>query len=49
MNSSILQLERIPYIYYLRFKKDQAKSQVLINSGSMINVITPAYIKQLGL
>ena len=43
-------LERVPYIYYLlRFWKDTADIRVLIDFGSEVNVLTPAYISKLGL
>lgn len=43
-------LESILYIYHLvQFKKDQAKTQVLINSSNKVNAMTPAYIKRVGL
>lgn len=39
----------MPYIYYsIQFQKDQAKIQILIDSGSEINAITPAYMSKLG-
>lgn len=43
-------LKRVPYIYYpLYFKKDQVKSQALINSDSKFNTITWSYATKLGL
>lgn len=46
---TFLPLKCMPYIYYLlQFKKNQIKVQVLINSGSKVNIITPAYTKKLG-
>ena len=40
----------VPYIYYpFQFWKDKATIQTLINLGSEVNVMTPAYAKQLGL
>ena len=41
-------LERVPYICYpVQFQKDQV--QALINSGSKVNAMTPAYALKLGL
>lgn len=46
----LLLLERVSYIYYLvQFWKDQAEIQVLIDSKSEINTITPAYVSKLDL
>ena len=44
-------LDRVPCIHYpMQFRKDKkATIQALINSGSKVNAITPAYAKQLGL
>lgn len=43
-------LERIPCIHYpLRFWKDTNKIQILIDSGSKVNAMTPAYALKLGL
>ena len=43
-------LDRVPYIYYLvQFRKDKEVIKALIDSGSKVNAITPAYAKQLGL
>ena len=45
-----LALERVPYVHYpLRFWKDTADVKALIDSGSEVNAITPAYASQLGL
>ena len=44
-------LDRAPYIYYLlQFQKDKKSAIIwaLIDSGSEINAMTPAYAKQLG-
>lgn len=42
--------KRVPYIHYpLRFQKDTNKVQALIDSGSKINAMTPAYASKLGL
>ena len=43
-------LDRVQCIHYqVRFQKDkQATIQALINSGSEVNAMTPAYAKQLG-
>ncbi len=44
-----LPLERVPCIDYpVRFKKDQAEVQALINSGSEVNAMVPAYTAKLG-
>ena len=50
-NEDEVALARIPCIYYLlRFRKDnQNKVQALINSGSKVNMMTPAYASKLGL
>ena len=44
-------LDRVPCIHYpVQFRKDkEATIWALIDSGSKVNVITPAYAKQLGL
>ena len=43
-------LERVPCIRYpVRFKKDQDDTQALIDSGSEVNAMNPAYAKKLGL
>ena len=43
-------LERVPYVHYpLRFRKDTADVRALIDSGSEINAMTPAYASKLGL
>ena len=43
-------LERVPCVYYpLRFRKDTADVRALIDSGSEINAMTPAYASKLGL
>ena len=45
----VIFLDRVLYIYYLvQFQKDKATIQALINSGSEVNAMTPAYAKQLG-
>lgn len=42
-------LKRIPCIYYpLRFKKNQAEIQSLIDSNNKVNTMILAYIKRLG-
>ena len=42
-------LDRVPYVHYLvQFQKDELTIWVLINSGSEINTITPAYAINLG-
>lgn len=47
-NSTLL-LKYLSYIYYsMQFKKNQAKIQALLNSGSEVNIITPAYTTRLG-
>ena len=48
MEDNLLMLDWIPCIYYLIwFKKN--KVQALINFGSKVNVMTPAYLLKLGL
>ena len=44
-------LDRVPCIHYpVQFRKDKrATIRALIDSGSKVNAMTPAYAKQLGL
>lgn len=43
-----LRFECMPYIYYVVwFKKNQAKTLTLSDSGNEINIMTSAYIKKL--
>ena len=43
-------LERVPCVHYpLRFRKDTADVRALIDSGSEVNAMTPAYASKLGL
>lgn len=50
LDSSTPPLKHILCIYYpLYFRKDQPKIQALIDFGSKVNAMTPAYAKQLGL
>ena len=43
-------LEWMPCIYYLlRFQKDTAGIKALIDLGSEVNAMTPAYVLKLGL
>ena len=44
-------LDQVPYICYpIQFRKDKGKDVLaLLNSGSEINVMTPAYAAHLGL
>ncbi len=43
-------LEHVKCIHYpVRFKKNQAEVQALINSGSEVNAMAPAYAAKLGL
>ena len=43
-------LERVSCIYYpFRFRKDTADIKALIDSGSEVNTMTPAYASKLGL
>ena len=43
-------LERVPCIHYpLRFRKDTAGVRALVDSGSEVNAMTPAYAAKLGL
>lgn len=45
---ALLLLKRVLCIYYpMQFKKNQAKIQTLLDSGSEVNAITPAYIIKL--
>lgn len=47
---NIVLLKRAPYINYpLCFKKDQIKFQALLDFGSEINTMVPAYAANLGL
>lgn len=42
-------LEYILYIHYpIQFKKDQVKTQALIDSDNKVNTITLAYTQKLG-
>lgn len=42
-------LKRVFYIHYpMCFKKDQTKIQVMIDSRSKVNSMTPAYVAKLG-
>ena len=47
----VIVLDRVPYIHYpVQFRKDKgATIWALINSGSKVNAMTPAYAKQLDL
>ena len=50
MEDILWSLEKVSYIYHLlRFPKDSYKTKALINLGSKINTITPAYAVKLGL
>ena len=43
-------LEKILCIYYLVcFQKNQEQVKTLLNSGSKVNIMSPAYVKRLGL
>ena len=43
-------LARVPCIYYpVQFRKDGSQVQALLNSGSEVNPINPAYALRLGL
>ena len=43
-------LDRVPCIHYpAQFKKDTAEVQALIDLGSEVNAMAPAYAKKLGL
>ena len=43
-------LERVPCVHYqLRFSKNSADVRALIDSGSEVNAMTPAYASKLGL
>ena len=43
-------LDRVPCIHYpVQFQKDKEVIKALINSGSKVNAMTPAYATQLGL
>ena len=43
-------LKQVPYIYYpLRFQKNTIDIKALIDSGSKVNAIIPAYALKLGL
>ena len=42
--------KRIPYIYYpVWYQKGQEQVRVLLNSGSKVNAMSPAYAKKLSL
>lgn len=50
VTNALLPLKRMSYIYHLiRFEKNQAKIQALLDFGSKINAMTPAYAAKLGL
>ena len=43
-------LDRVPCIYYpVQFKKDTTEVRALIDSGSVVTMMAPAYAKKLGL
>ena len=43
-------LERVPCIYYpARFQGDQEQVRALLDSGSEVNAMSPAYAEKLGL
>ena len=43
-------LERVPCVHYLlHFRKDTVDMRALIDSGSEVNAMTPAYALKLGL
>ena len=43
-------LERVPCVHYpIHFRKDTADVKALIDSGSEVNAMTPAYASKLGL
>ena len=43
-------LERVPYIYYpVQFQGSQEQVRALLDSGSKVNAMSPAYIERLGL
>ena len=43
-------LDQVPCIHYpFQFRKDKEVIKALINSDSKVNVMTPAFAKQLGL
>ena len=46
----VVVLNRVPCICYpMRFKKSKVQIQALIDSGSEVNAMTPAYASKLGL
>ena len=48
-NQEVIVLVQVSCIHYtVQFQKNKATIQTLINSGSEVNAITPAYAKQLG-
>ncbi len=50
MEASIGPLQRIPCIRYpVQFQEDQPEVKALIDSGSEVNAMIPAYAKKLGL
>lgn len=50
LDNLIMLFERVSYIYYtMRFKKNQAKIQALIDFNNKINVMILAYAIKLGL
>lgn len=49
LDNSTLLFEWMLYIYYpMWFKKNQVETQILINSKSEVNAITPVYGANLG-
>ena len=43
-------LVRVPYIHYpVQFRKDDSETRALLDSGSEVNAMNPAYAKKLGL
>lgn len=50
VENSVLLFKRVSCIYHpVRFKKNQAKVQALLDFDSEVNAMTPAYMARLGL
>ena len=50
MTDSGKEVVRVSYIHYpVWFQEGQGQIRVLLNSGSKVNAMSPAYVKKLGL
>lgn len=49
MKDTLLLLEQVLYIHYpVQFRKNQAKTQTLIDFGTKVNAMTQSYVVKLG-